>query len=474
VINKAVNRIGHPFFGPVYGNSVLLLRARWFARHLKGNLTPETVSPQSFVPGLPGFARSRKIATIDIVIKFQGFQFARRKNEVKVRQSLAKSPLPPDPGAPKMLFPFLDLKAEYAIMKEDIRAAVDRVLESQRFIMGPEVKHLETEIAAFIESRFAMGCASGSDALLLALMAVGVDSGDEVITPPFTFVATAGSIARLKAKPVFVDIDRETYNLDVTRLEAAITSRTKAIMPVHLFGLPAEMEKIMEIARTHHLPVIEDAAQSIGARYHNQYVGNIGACGCFSFFPSKNLGGAGDGGMITTNDPALAERISVLRDHGSRKKYHYDLLGINSRLDSLQAAILLVKFKHLEAMSKARRRNADRYRKLFGQAGLDKLIALPVEPAGLHHVYNQFVVRTPERNRLREHLRNCGIPTEIYYPSPLHLQPAFADLGYGPGEFPQSEEASRHVLTLPVFPQMTEEQQKMVVDGTAQFFAEKA
>jgi dTDP-4-amino-4,6-dideoxygalactose transaminase len=372
-----------------------------------------------------------------------------------------------------MLFPFLDLKAEYALMKDDIRAAVDKVLESQQFIMGPEVKQLETAIAAHIGSRFAIGCASGSDALLLPLMALGVNSGDEVITPPFTFVATAGSIARLKAKPVFVDIDRETYNLDPTLLEAAITSRTKAIMPVHLFGLPAEMDKINQIARAHRLPVIEDAAQSIGARYHDQYVGSMGACGCFSFFPSKNLGGAGDGGMITTSDAELAERISVLRDHGSRKKYHYDLLGMNSRLDSLQAAILLVKFKHLDAFSEARWRNADRYRQLFRQAGLDKLVALPVEPPGLHHVYNQFVICVPERDQLREHLRNCGIPTEIYYPSPLHLQPAFADLGYRAGDFPQSEEASQQVLALPVFPQMTEEQQKMVVDGIEQFFAEK-
>ncbi len=385
------------------------------------------------------------------------------------RESLAKSPRPPDP--PKLLFPFLDLKAEYATMKEEIGTAVEKVLESQQFIMGPEVRQLEAEIAAFIGSRFALGCASGSDALLLALMALGVDSGDEVITPPFTFVATAGSISRLKARPVFVDIDRETYNLDPARLEAAITSRTRAIMPVHLFGLAAEMEKINEIARVHHLPVIEDAAQAIGARYHDQYVGNLSACGCFSFFPSKNLGGAGDGGMITTSDPELADRISVLRDHGSRQKYHYDLLGINSRLDSLQAAILLVKFRHLEAMAQARRRNAERYRQLFRQAGLEELIVLPVQPEGLHHVYNQFVIRTPQRDQLREHLRNCGIPTEIYYPFPLHLQPAFAGLGYRPGAFPESEEASRQVLALPVFPQMTEEQQKIVVDRTAAFFA---
>ncbi len=389
------------------------------------------------------------------------------------RQTLAKSPAP-DPVAAKLLFPFLDLKAEYATMKEDIRAAVDKVLESQQFIMGPEVKRLEAEIAAFIGSSFAISCASGSDALLLVLMALGVDSGDEVITPPFTFVATAGSISRLKAKPVFVDIDRHTYNLDATRLEAAITSRTKAIMPVHLFGLPAEMGKITEIARAHRLPVIEDAAQSIGARFGDQYVGNIGACGCFSFFPSKNLGGAGDGGMITTNDPELAERISVLRDHGSRKKYQYDLLGMNSRLDSLQAAILLVKFKHLEALTKGRRRNADRYRQLFRQAGLDRVITLPMEPEGLLHVYNQFVIRAPQRDQLKEHLRHSGIPSEIYYPSPLHLQPAFANLGYGPGAFPQSEEASQHVLALPVFPQMTEEQQKMVVESVARFFSARA
>ena len=389
-------------------------------------------------------------------------------------ESTIKSPPSAGHSAPKMIFPFLDLKAEYATMKGDIRAAVDKVLESQQFIMGPEVKQLEAKIAAFIGSGFAIACASGSDALLLALMALGVDAGDEVITPPFTFFATAGSIARLKAKPVFVDIDRETYNLDPTFLKAAITSRTKAIMPVHLFGLPAEMGKINEIARAQRVPVIEDAAQSIGARYRDQYVGNIGTYGCFSFFPSKNLGGAGDGGMITTNDPELAERISVLRDHGSRKKYHYDLLGMKSRLDSLQAAILLVKFKHLAAMSQARRRNAERYRELFRQAGLDKLIALPVEPAGMHHVYNQFVIRTPERDQLREHLRNGGIPTEIYYPSPLHLQPAFADLAYRAGDFPRSEEASQHVLALPVFPQMTEEQQKMVVDGMARFFAKKS
>jgi dTDP-4-amino-4,6-dideoxygalactose transaminase len=382
-------------------------------------------------------------------------------------------------SAPPLLFPFLDLKAEYALMKEEIRAAVDKVLESQQFIMGPPARELEAEVAAVVGCRFALGCASGSDALLLALMALGVGSGDEVITSPFTFVATAGSISRLGAKPVFIDIDPETYNLDAKQLETAITRRTKAIIPVHLFGLPAEMETITQITRAHSVPVIEDAAQAIGARYRDsrhQYknVGNIGELGCFSFFPSKNLGGAGDGGMITTNNPDFAERLAMLRDHGSRKKYQYDLLGMNSRLDSLQAAILRVKIRYLDGFTNARQRNADRYRTLFEQAGLDKWITLPGHPEGRQHVYNQFVIRAQERDQLRDHLRARGIPTEIYYPSPLHLQPAFAYLGYPQGAFPQAEDASDHVLALPVFPQMTEDQQKIVVDAIGDFFASRA
>ena len=280
-------------------------------------------------------------------------------------------------AALKPLFPFLDLKAEYVKMKEELLGAVESVLESQHFIMGPEVSKLETEIAALVGSSFATACASGSDALLLALMALGIDSGDEVITTPFTFVATVGSICRLKAKPIFVDIDPVTYNLDWKQLEAAISPRTKAIIPVHLFGLPAEMKQITEIARAGRLSVIEDAAQSIGARYQDRYVGNIGTCGCFSFFPSKNLGGAGDGGMVTSNDPEFGERLSVLRLHGSRKKYQYDLLGMNSRLDTLQAAILLVKLRYLEAATKARQRNAERYGQMFKRAGLQKWITAP-------------------------------------------------------------------------------------------------
>jgi dTDP-4-amino-4,6-dideoxygalactose transaminase len=373
--------------------------------------------------------------------------------------------------ARKPQFPFLDLQAEYATMKEETLAAVQSVLESQHFIMGPEVEAFETEIAKLIGCAFAIGCSSGSDALLLSLMATGVDSGDEVITTPFTFVATAGSIARLKAKPVFVDIDPETYNFDCSQLEAAFTRNTKAIIPVHLFGLPAEMDSVMEIARARRVVVIEDAAQAIGARYHDKYVGNVGTCGCFSFFPSKNLGGGGDGGMITTNDPEFADRVSVLRNHGSRERYHYALLGMNGRLDALQAAILRVKLGRLDRWTDARRQNATRYRKLFKEAGLNERIGLPVEPQGLMHVYHQFVIRTARRDELREHLRNSGIPTEIYYPLPLHLQPAFAYLGHGTGSFPQAEAASRQVLALPIFPTMTEVQQRAVVDSIAEFFA---
>ena len=401
---------------------------------------------------MPGFDPLRRITTME-------------------NKSSAVSPPKAVTHARKLQFPFLDLKAEYATMREETLAAVQTVLESQQFIMGPEVEKFEAEIASFLGCSFAIGCASGSDALLLALMAMGVDSGDEVITTPFTFVATAGSIARLKAKPVFVDIDPETYNLDCKQLEAVFTRNTKAIIPVHLFGLPAEMDSVTEVARARGVAVLEDAAQAIGARYHDKYVGNIGTCGCFSFFPSKNLGGAGDGGMITTNDPKFAETLSVLRDHGSRKKYHYELLGMNSRLDALQAAILRVKFRQLDRLSQARRRNAARYRQLFKEAGLDRWIGLPTEPQGLSHVYNQFVIRTQRRDPLRDHLRDCGIPTEIYYPLPLHLQPAFAYLGYTEGSFPRAEAASREVLALPIFPTMSEAQQKIVVDAIAQFFA---
>ncbi|MFB3916897.1 MAG: DegT/DnrJ/EryC1/StrS family aminotransferase [Terriglobales bacterium] len=378
---------------------------------------------------------------------------------------------PLSPAAASQQFAFLDLRAQFAGIRDEVQEAVLRVLEAQHFILGPEVEKFEAAVARYVGCSFAVGCASGSDALLLALMALGVDAGDEVITTPFTFVATAGAIARLKARPVFVDIDPETYNLDPRKLEAAITQRTRAIIPVHLFGQSAEMRPIMRVAGDHKLPVIEDAAQAIGAWYQGKPVGSIGAMGCFSFFPSKNLGGAGDGGMVTTDDELLAGRLKVLRVHGSPEKYHYELLGMNSRLDALQAAILSVKLRHLDNWTAARQRNAERYRRLFADAELDSWVQLPAEPTGRVHVYNQFVVRVQDRDGLRQYLRASGIPTEIYYPSPLHLQPAFAYLGYGPGDFPQAEAASRQTLALPIFAELDEAQQQRVVATMSAYYS---
>jgi dTDP-4-amino-4,6-dideoxygalactose transaminase len=373
----------------------------------------------------------------------------------------------------ELAFPFLDLKAEYAAMREEVLATVARVLDSQQFILGPEVEAFEAEAAELVGCRFAIGCASGSDALLLALMALEIGPGDEVITTPFTFFATAGAIAQRGARPVMVDISGD-FNLDPGQIQTAITPRTRAIMPVHLFGLAAEMDAILELGREFNLPVIEDAAQAIGARYHDQAVGGLGTAGCFSFFPSKNLGGAGDGGMITTQDAALAERLRLLRVHGSRNKYEYELLGVNSRLDGLQAAILRVKLRHLTEWTSARRSHAERYADLFNEFGLADIVQLPGVPTGRDHVYNQFVIRTPRRDELRTYLRQHGIPTEIYYPYPLHLQPAFSFLGYKAGQMPRAEAACAEVLALPISPKLTAEQQQRVVAGIAAFFKQIA
>jgi dTDP-4-amino-4,6-dideoxygalactose transaminase len=359
---------------------------------------------------------------------------------------------------------FLDLKAQYAEIREEIEAAVTRVLESQAFILGEEVEAFEQELADYIGVRFAVGCASGSDALLLAQMALGIGPGDEVITSPFTFVATAGSIARLNAKPVFVDIHPQTFNLDERRLEEVITQRTRAIMPVHLFGLPAAMDVVMEVARKHHLSVIEDAAQAIGARWNGMAVGNIGTCGCFSFFPSKNLGGAGDGGVVTTNDPQLAQRLRLLRVHGARAKYRYEVLGINSRLDAIQAAILRVKLRHLDSWTRRRRRNAETYRELFSVFSDYALRPeLPEPPKNAFHVYNQYSIRVSRRDELQAYLRARGIQTEIYYPSPLHVESAFSYLGYKTGDFPNAETAGDQVLSLPIHPELGADEQRAVV-----------
>ena len=365
------------------------------------------------------------------------------------------------------LFPFLDLKAQFQGIRDEVMAAIAETMQSQRFILGPEVQHLEYEIAKYVGCDFAVSCASGSDALLLALMALGIGPDDEVITTPFTFVATAGAIVRLGATPVFVDIDPATYNLDPSKLIDAVTLKTKAILPVHLFGLSADLPAIMKLANEHGIPVIEDAAQALGATCSGNKAGSIGAVGCFSFFPSKNLGAAGDGGMMTTNDPHLADRLRLLRVHGSKKKYHCEVVGINSRLDALQAAILRVKLRYLESWTRRRRENADRYRALFAEAGLTTRVILPVESDKMHHVYNQFVIRVPERDQLRTHLLESGIPTEIYYPEPLHLQPAFSQLG---GKLPQSETASLKVLALPIYPELTEAQQSSVVAAVAEFY----
>lgn len=345
--------------------------------------------------------------------------------------------------------------------------AVTAVLESQKCVLGPDVEAFERQSAEYIGAKFAISCASGTDALLLALMALEIGPEDEVITTPFTFVATIGSIVRLGAKPVFVDIDPVTFNLDPAQLERAITPRTRAIMPVHLFGLSADMDPVLAVAKEHGLPVVEDAAQAIGAAYHGRQVGTFGAFGCYSFFPSKNLGAAGDGGLLTTNDPELADRIKVLRGHGSRQRYYYDVIGTNSRLDSIQAAILRVKLRYLDSWTEGRQRNAETYRELFAESGLTTKIKLPTAPDGLRHIYNQFTIRTPKRDELKRHLQDKGIPSEIYYPLPLHLQKAFAYLGHKEGDFPISEAAGHEVLSLPIYPELRHEHLEAVVRAIA-------
>jgi dTDP-4-amino-4,6-dideoxygalactose transaminase len=370
---------------------------------------------------------------------------------------------------PVTLFHFLDLKAQFAAIRDEVMEAVERVLDSQQFVLGAEVERFENSMAALTGVRHAVGCASGSDALLLSLLALGIGPGDEVITTPFTFVATAGSVARVGAKPVFVDIQPETFNIDPAQIRGAINERTRAIIPVHLFGLPAALDPILQIAKEYRLSVIEDSAQAIAAGYHDAPVGSLGTTGCFSFFPSKNLGGGGDGGLVVTNDSALATRLRLLRVHGSSRKYHYEILGINSRLDALQAAILSVKIGHLEEWTRGRQHLAIRYRSLFAAHGLDN-IKLPSTPAGSMHVYNQFVIECPERDQLRQFLRESGIPTEIYYPQPLHLQPAFAYLGYQFGQLPQAEAACRKVLALPIYPELSEENQIAVVSAIQSFY----
>lgn len=370
-----------------------------------------------------------------------------------------------------MNVPLLDLKAQYRAIKPEIMAVIEAVCDEQGFILGPRVMELERAVAAYVGARHAVGCASGTDAILLALMAVGVGPGDEVITTPFTFFATAGSISRLGARPVFVDIQADTFNMDPSKIEAAITPRTKAVVPVHLFGQCADMEAINDIAKRRRLRVIEDAAQAIGAARGGRRAGALGDAGCFSFFPSKNLGGFGDGGMVTTDDPALSDAVAMLRVHGSRVKYAHERVGFNSRLDALQAAILGVKLNYLDRWTEGRQRNAARYERLFGAAGLLERVVLPKTDKGNVHVYNQFTVRAPQRDALRHYLKDKGIGTEVYYPVPLHLQNCYRELGYQKGAFPVSERASEEVLALPIYAELTEEQQAYVVDAIKEFYA---
>ena len=367
--------------------------------------------------------------------------------------------------APHEPVPFISLIAQHQTLAHEVTAAVGRVLAEQKFILGDEVSQLEAEIAKYCDSRSAIGCASGTDALILALMALGVGPGDEVITSPFTFFATASSICRLGAKPVFVDIDPETFNVNPEAVEAAITPRTKAIMPVHLFGLCADMERLWRIAVSHGVSIVEDACQAIGAEYRGRRAGVLGTIGCFSFFPTKNLGGAGDGGMLTTDDADLCKQLRCLRVHGDTGNYHHTEIGLNSRLDALQAAILRIKLKHLDQWTEARRRNAQSYRELFAAYSLNDEIALPVEPREYKHVYNQFTVRIPggRRDGVQQRLRANHVGAMVYYPIPLHVQPCFEHLGHRIGEFPEAEAASREVLSLPVYPEMPAHHAELVV-----------
>jgi dTDP-4-amino-4,6-dideoxygalactose transaminase len=359
--------------------------------------------------------------------------------------------------------PLLDLSAQWLEFRDEALAAITRVCDSQRFILGPEVEGLERELAAMIGVRHAVGVSSGTDALLVALMALGVGPGDEVITSTYSFFATAGSIVRCGARPVLVDIDPQTYNLDAAAVGAAITPRTRAIMPVHLYGQCADMDAILEVAAAAAVPVIEDAAQALGSAIGGRHAGTLGLAGCFSFFPSKNLGAFGDAGLVTTGSDEFADRLRLLRTHGAERQYHHRLVGGNFRIDALQAAVLRVKAPRLASWSDARRRNAARYRQLFRAAGLDGRVTLPVEGPGQHHIYNQFVIRVPARDRVKDLLAAHHVSTAVYYPVPFHLQECFAPLGYQPGAFPHAEKAARETLALPIYGELTDEQLQHVV-----------
>ncbi|MEO5740901.1 MAG: DegT/DnrJ/EryC1/StrS family aminotransferase [Vicinamibacterales bacterium] len=370
--------------------------------------------------------------------------------------------------------PLLDLKAQFAPLRGEVLQAIARVCDTQQFILGSEVEGLERELEAFLGIPHAVGVSSGTDALLAALMALNIGAGDDVVTTPFSFFATAGSIARVGARPVFVDIDRATFNIDAGAVASAMTSKTKAILPVHLFGQSADMAPILELSERLGVPIVEDAAQAIGTCYRGSPVGGIGTIGCFSFFPTKNLGAFGDAGLVTTSDGTLARKLRAIRQHGGEVKYQHDVVGGNFRLDALQAAILRVKLPHLDGWTAARRRNAERYEALFKKAELGPIVTLPLRSADSTHIYNQFVIRVPERDRLRAHLQSVGIGTEVYYPVPLHLQPCFRGLGYRTGSFPVAETAAHEVMALPIYGELSEAQQSRVVEAIGNFFQRRA
>ena len=389
------------------------------------------------------------------------------RSGVRRRLSSASSPR-------RLAVPLLDLEAQYRPIRDEVLAAVIRVCDSQRFIQGPEVESLERELAAALGVAEAIGVSSGTDALLVAMMALGVGAGDEVITSTYSFFATAGCIARLGAVPRLVDIDPATYNLSPAGVRSAISSRTKAIIPVHLYGLCADMDPLLTIAAEAGVPVIEDACQAIGATYHGRQAGSMGMAGCFSFFPSKNLGAFGDGGLVTTGDASLAREVRRLRNHGSETKYYHQKVGGNFRLDALQAAILRVKLPHLATWTAMRRENAARYHRLVGEVLTDPAVVLPIEPDGRFHIYNQFVVRVPGRDRVRALLTERGVGTEVYYPVPFHLQECFATLGYRRGDFPAAEAASESTLALPIYGELTVAQQEFVVEALTEALATDA
>lgn len=370
-----------------------------------------------------------------------------------------------------MKVPLLDLKEQNDALRPEIEAALGRVLDTNGFILGSEVAALEKELAEYCQTKYAIGCASGTDALLLALMAFDLKPEDEVITTPYSFFATVSSITRLGAKPVFVDIDPQTYNLDVSQIEAKITQKTRAIQPVHLYGQCADMENLRKISEKYSIPLVEDAAQAIGAEENGQRAGAMSEIGCFSFYPSKNLGGMGDGGFMTTNNDELAHKLFALRVHGSFQRYYHKWVGLNSRLDGFQGAVLRVKLPHLDSWSDNRKANADYYRQLFADAGLSEQLTLPLERENVRHIYNQFVIRVPEkRDELKQFLTGNEIGTDIYYPVSLHLQECFEYLGYRQGDFPESERASRETLAIPIYPELRRDQQEYVVEKIAEFF----